>query len=173
MFLVFAGRYDGNYKILPITEEYIEGFRKAVGSVAREWKYLAFLDEPAFEMAHAFVLENLRENWPHFIAVCEDEVIGWCDISSLHRPVYAHSGLLGIGVLASYRGKGIGEALMRAAISKAYSKRSRRIELAVNESNKPAIALYKKLGFEIEGLHRNAVKIEEHYENSITMVLLF
>lgn len=162
-----------NYKIVPIAEEHIEGFRSAVGSVAREHKYLAFLDAPSLEMSRSFVLENLRGNWPHFVAISEDKVVGWCDITSLHRPVFAHSGALGIGVLASYRGKGIGEALMRAALDQAKAIGLTRIELTVRENNTAAISLYKKIGFEVEGLHRNAVRIDAKYENHISMALLF
>lgn len=161
-----------DYKIMPITEQCIEGFREAVGNVARERKYLAFLDAPSFEMAHAFVMENLKDNWPHFVAIIEGTVVGWCDISSLHRPVFTHSGSLGVGVLASFRGHGIGEALMRAAIEKARARGLTRIELTVRERNKPAIALYEKLGFQVEGLHRNAVRIDNEYENHISMALL-
>jgi ribosomal protein S18 acetylase RimI-like enzyme len=162
-----------DYEILPITEEYIESFRSAVGSVARERKYLAFLDEPTIEMSRMFVEENLQGDWPHFVALSEGKVVGWCDITSLHRPVFSHAGSLGIGVLSSWRGQGIGEALMRAAIKKAQSRGLTRIELTVREHNKPAIALYKKLGFQIEGLHRNAVRIDNEYENHISMALLF
>jgi energy-coupling factor transporter transmembrane protein EcfT len=39
-----------NYQILPITEEHIKSFRAAVDSVAREHKYLAFLEGPPLEM---------------------------------------------------------------------------------------------------------------------------
>jgi len=162
-----------DYEILPITKVYIESFNAAVGSVARERKYLAFLDAPPLEMSKEFVTENLRENWPHFIAIIKDKVVGWCDITSLHQPVFAHSGTLGIGVLADYRGQGIGEDLMRAALNKAKARGLTRIELTVREHNKAAIALYKKLGFEIEGLHLNAVRLEKTYENQISMALLF
>ena len=167
-----AGFCMKNYQIKPISEQYIESFREAVGSVARERKHLAFLDAPSLEMAQAFVMENLRENWPHMIAVSEDKVIGWCDITSLHRPVFAHSGSLGIGVLAPFRGQGIGKALMQAAIEKARLRGLTRIELTVRDHNKPAIALYEKLDFKVEGLHRNAVLIDEVYENHISMALL-
>ncbi len=162
-----------NYEITSITEEHIESFRSAVGSVAREHKYLAFLDEPSLEMSRAFVLENLQGNWPHFVAISAGKVIGWCDITSLHRPVFAHSGALGIGVLPPYRGQGLGEALIRKAIEKAKALGLTRIELTVRENNKPAISLYEKLGFVVEGLHRNAVCIGTEYENHISMALLF
>jgi RimJ/RimL family protein N-acetyltransferase len=145
-----------HFQIIPITEQYIEAFREAVGSVARERKYLSFLDAPSLEMTRAFVMENLQEDWPHFIAVIENKVVGWCDITSLNRPILAHAGELGIGVLAAYRAKGL-----------------TRIELTVREYNQPAIALYKKIGFQQEGLHRNAVRIDHVYENYLSMALLF
>ncbi len=47
-----------------------------------------------------------------------------------------------------------------------------RIELTVRENNKPAISLYEKLGFVVEGLHRNAVRIGTEYENHLRMALL-
>lgn len=162
-----------NYEIIPIREEYIESFRAAVGSVAREGKYLTFLDEPSLEMSKAFVLENLQGNWPHFIAISDGKVIGWCDISSLHRPVFAHSGTLGIGILAPYRGQGIGGKLIHTALNRAKLIGLTRIELSVRENNKPAITLYKKFGFVVEGLHKNAVRIGTEYENHISMALLF
>ena len=170
---MFSGAPMQNYEIIPIAEEHIESFRSAVGSVARERKYLAFLDEPSLEMSRTFVLENLQGNWPHFVAISNGKVVGWCDITSLHRPVFAHSGALGIGVLAPYRGQGIGEALMRKAIEKAKALGLTRTELTVRENNKPAISLYEKLGFVVEGLHRNAVRIGTEYENHISMALLF
>lgn len=162
-----------NIHIVPITEAYIEGYCAALDSVARERQYLAFLEGPPIERARAFVLENLQGQWPHFIALTEGHVVGWCDISSLYRPVFAHSGVLGIGVLAAYRGQGIGEALMRSAIEQAKRIGLTRIELTVREKNRSAIALYEKLGFIVEGLHRNAVRVGKEYENDISMALLF
>jgi len=47
-----------------------------------------------------------------------------------------------------YRGKGLGEALSRAAISKAVALGAKRIVLYTHNSLKAAINLYRKLGFE-------------------------
>lgn len=161
-----------NVEIIPITAERIDGFWSAVDSVAREHKYLAFLEGPPINTTRDFVFHNIEDNWPHFIAVCDGRVIGWCDISSLDRPVFAHVGSLGIGVLAAYRGQGIGKKLMHAAIQQAEQKGLTRIELTVREQNKSAIAMYEKFGFEKEGIHKNAVCIEGKYENHIFMALL-
>ncbi len=112
-------------------------------------------------------------NWPHSVAITEGKIIGWCDISALDRPVFAHIGSLGIGVLAPYRGQGVGKALMKTALQNAKLKGLTRIELTVREHNLSAIALYKKLGFEQEGVHKNAVYIDGKYENHISMARLF
>jgi len=161
------------FNIVQITESHIIGYRDAVDSVAREQKYLAFLEAPPLAMSRAFVLNNIKEDHPHVVALVDGMVVGWCDISSLHRPVFAHAGSLGIGVIDGYRGMGIGEALMRAALQKAKTNGLTRIELTVRENNNRAIALYEKLGFVTEGLHRNAVRINGRYENHLSMGLIW
>ena len=160
------------FNIVPIEEKHIQGFWDAVDSVARERKYLAFLEGPPIHTTISFVQNNIKNSWPHWIALSEEKIIGWCDITSLDRPVFAHVGSLGIGVLADYRGQGVGEALIRTALQKAKTKGLTRIELTVFENNKPAIALYKKLGFVVEGIHKNKSRIDGQYENHIFMALL-
>jgi len=162
-----------NYKIIPIEEKYIENFRNVVGSVAREGLYLAFLDILPLERTQSHVLEQLKTNMPHFIALVDDKMIGWCDISSLNRPVFAHSGSLGMGILAEYRGQGIGKALMQTTLNRAKEIGLTRIELGVRENNTRAIEMYKKFGFVVEGVKRNASKIGDVYSNDLVMGLLF
>lgn len=167
-----ASSHNQNFTIVPIKYDHINEYNLVVGKVARERKYLAFLEGPCLEMSQSFVKENIEEDWPHFVAIMDGKIIGWCDISSLHRDVCKHSGSLGVGVLDEYRGRGVGELLMRAALQKAKSKGLTRIELTVRENNIRAIELYKKLGFVVEGLHINAIRIDGHYENYISMALL-
>ena len=115
----------------------------------------------------------IKSSKPFSVAITEGKIIGWCDISALDRPVFAHIGSLGIGVLAPYRGQGVGKALMKTALQNAKLKGLTRIELTVREHNLSAIALYKKLGFEQEGVHKNGVCIDGKYENHISMERLF
>lgn len=162
-----------NYQIIPITEDHILGYNQAVDQVAKERKYLAFLIGPSIEMSQDFVKENLAGNWPHVVAIVDNKVVGWCDISSIHRQVAEHVGSLGIGVIDGFRGMGIGEALMIKALELAKDKGLTRIELTVRENNTRAIELYKKLGFVVEGLHKNAIRIDGKYENYLSMALLY
>ena len=57
---------------------------------------------------------------------------------------------IGISVLKKYRGKGLGEKLLRDILRLAREKlKPKNIYLSVAAPNKPAINLYKKLGFRI------------------------
>jgi len=62
---------------------------------------------------------------------------------------------------------------MEAALQEAKKKGLTRIEFTVREKNEAAIALYRQLGFEKEGIHKNGVCIDGEYENHIFMALLF
>ncbi len=161
-------------RILPIAESHIAGFCAAVDAVARERKYLSFLEGPPLERARPFVLGHIAENWPHFVAVDEgSQVVGWCDISGRHGQSAAHVGVLGIGVLAAWRGQGIGEALLRRTLHAAQTRGLIRVELTVNENNHRAAALYRKLGFVEEGIKRKATCIDGVYGDCTMMALLF
>jgi ribosomal protein S18 acetylase RimI-like enzyme len=161
------------YQIVPIAEHHIPSFRAAVDVVARERKYLALLEAPQLEDVTAFVRGNMEHGYPQFVVLSGDAVVGWCDvIPNRTRVIHSHGGTLGIGLLPDFRGRGIGRRLMQQTIDAAFAFGLTRIELTVREGNVNAIALYKSLGFETEGLHRNAVCIEGQYENLYSMALL-
>ena len=65
------------YRIAPIEERYIESYRAAVDSVARERVYLAFLEAPPLESTVEFVRENIRGGRPQFVALIDGGVVGW------------------------------------------------------------------------------------------------
>lgn len=67
----------------------------------------------------------------------------------------SHAANLGMGVHDAYCGKGIGSRLLKELLSMADDWLNlKRIELTVYTDNVPAIALYKKNGFETEGTHK-------------------
>jgi len=161
------------FAIVPIAAEHIPGFRAVVDAVAREKKFLAFLEAPPLDETTKFVLNNIEQKNPQFVVLRHANVVGWCDVlRNAKRTVYSHCGTLGISLLPEFRGRGIGRQLMQATIDAAWGCGITRIELTVREHNANAIALYKSLGFEVEGLQRNAVRIEGQYQNVYAMALL-
>ena len=96
------------------------------------------------------------------------EVVGNLGLTRLTRARRAHVGELGMGVRDAWQGKGVGTALMKAALDLADNWLGlRRLELRVYTDNAPAITLYRKFGFEIEGTHRahairNGVYVDAH-----------
>jgi ribosomal protein S18 acetylase RimI-like enzyme len=160
-------------EIVPIAPEYVESFHRALDFVARERRYLSFLEAPPLDSARAFVLEMINHGHPQWVALSVGKVVGWCDVTPKTRPIYAHSGVLGMGVLPPFRGQGIGKRLILRTLDAARTFGLRRVELTVRENNKSAIELYKKVGFEIEGLQRGAVRLDGADENIVCMAVLF
>lgn len=162
-----------NYEILPTKEEHIEGFWKVLDSVARERKYIAFLEGPALERFRSFVLGNIEKKIPQFIALVDGKVVGWCDIIPSERPVHAHCGVLGMGLMARYRDQGIGAALMQTSLDAARGCGLTRVSLTVYEGNTRALEFYKKFGFNVEGIKKKDALIDGVYIDVISMALLF
>lgn len=160
-------------EIVPVAEEHIRGYHEAVDRVARERRYLAFLEALPIEKSAEFVRENIANGHPHVVALIDGAVVGWCDICPIGRPVYRHGGVLGMGIVEEHRGKRIGEALMRAAIAQARKAGMSRIELTVRADNARAIALYRRIGFVDEGVKRKAIFVDGRYLDVVCMALLF
>jgi ribosomal protein S18 acetylase RimI-like enzyme len=160
-------------EILPMTPDHIDGFHRTLDVIARERRYLAFLEAPPLDSTRAFVLDLIRRGCPQYVAVAEGEVVGWCDLTPKDRPVYAHAGVLGMGLLPPFRGRGIGTRLMTTVLAAARRARLHRVELTVRETNVSAIALYAKMGFEVEGRFRDAIEVDGVYENVLGMARLF
>lgn len=161
-----------DFRVVPVAEEHIAGFRAAVDRVARERHYLAMLQGFPLKETRQFVRANIRKGNPHFVALDRRRVIGWCDIQVVPRDTMAHSGVLGIGIIDGFRGQGIGAALLRATLARAKKRGLTRVELTVREDNRRAIALYRKFGFVREGVKRNAFRVARRYYNLIMMGLL-
>jgi RimJ/RimL family protein N-acetyltransferase len=159
--------------IVPIEESHIEGFHRALDFVARERRYLAFLEAPPLESTRSFVLDNIRRGHPQFVALSAGDVVGWCDVLPKGRPIYAHTGILGVALLPRFRGQGIGAELIRRGLAAAKAFGFHRVELTVREDNRNAIVLYDRIGFTTEGLQRDAVRVDGVYGNVVLMALLF
>jgi RimJ/RimL family protein N-acetyltransferase len=149
-----------------------EAFRATIDTVARERKYLALLEAPPIEQVRAFVKRNVEHGYPQIVALMDDVVIGWCNVPPASRAVSAHVGDLFMGLLPEWRGKGIGERLLRHAMHAADLFGFQRVELGVFATNTAAAALYRKVGFVEEGTKRKAILIDGVHHDEIIMARL-
>lgn len=96
----------------------------------------------------AFYHELLHNHLAYYlVAELEGRVVGYCGTWVV--PPEAH--ITNIAVHPQFRGKKIGEQLLRALMYLALYKGATRITLEVRVSNQVAQNLYHKLGFRIEG----------------------
>lgn len=107
------------------------------------------------------------------VATHDNQIIGNISLNGAQREMMKHTSCIGIGMLASWRGKGIGSAFFEAAIN--WAKENHIIEilwLGTYITNKNGIALYHKFGFTEIGRHPNFIKLSsDEYVDEITMTL--
>lgn len=158
--------------IVPAAESYFEGMRHVLDTVAREKRYLAFLQAPPPEETFAFYRNIVANDLCQVVAIQDGVVVGWCDVLPTHGEARAHVGTLGIALLPRARHCGIGAKLMEAAIARAWAKGLSRIELTVRTDNAKAKALYEHFGFTTEGTNRRAFLVDGEYFDTYTMALV-
>lgn len=151
------------------SEKYFESFHEALSKVARERVYIEMIEAPTLEKVSGFQKDLISKNGPVYYAIHDDRVVGWCDVFPMNNPRQSHRGGLGMGLLPEYRGKGIGSRLLKAVMDHAKTFGLEKVELHVYTSNEPAIALYKKFGFEQEGLIKKYRKLDGKYFDCLAM----
>jgi ribosomal protein S18 acetylase RimI-like enzyme len=159
-------------RIAPIRAAYAESFRDCIDAVAREQRYIAMTEAPPLGSVTAFVLGNVQSDTPQFVALEGERVVGWADVIPSFAQAASHCGRLGMGVLAGYRGRGIGTRLLEACIGKARANGITRIELDARADNGAALRLYERAGFRREALKRNAMRFNGVYHDAVQMSLL-
>ena len=88
------------------------------------------------------------------VAAADGEVIGF-----LHVEVSRFGfGEIGMLVAREWRGRGVGSALVEAAIDWSRERGLHKLSLSVFPHNEAAIALYRKFGFEEEGYRRKHMR---------------
>lgn len=80
-----------------------------------------------------------------------------------------HTAYLVIGIKEGYRGAGIGTSLFEELISWAKETKIHRLELTVMRENLAGVALYKKMGFEIEGTKKDSLLVDGQFKDEFYM----
>lgn len=100
------------------------------------------------------------------------EVVGCVSLAGAPLRTAAHRCQLGMGLEEAWRGRGLGRALMAAALDFARAEPGLDfVDLQTFGSNAPAIALYESLGFETFGVRRDAFRIDGTEIDDVFMTL--
>lgn len=110
----------------------------------------------------------------HVLLACAgDEVIGQLGLYAASHPRRRHVGDIGMGVRDDWQGRGVGTALLGAAIDLADRwLQLRRLELEVYADNTAGIALYARHGFIEEGRHRDFAFRDGAFVDALSMARL-
>ncbi|PHM37248.1 hypothetical protein Xmau_03942 [Xenorhabdus mauleonii] len=128
---------------------------------------------PSYETWRERLQKNKTKGIIDFVAEIEGKVVGTIGIFTFENPRSKHVVSFGIGIDENYFGKGVGSKLVGFVIDYAFNwLGSIRIELDVFSDNERAIALYKKFGFEKEGIARMQALRNGQYCDVMTMALL-
>ena len=150
-----------------------ESFRACLDFVARERRWLAFVEAPPLDEVRSFLERQRRLGMIQLVAAAGARVVGWCDVSPKPIEGFRHSSDLGMGLLPDYRGRGLGRALLEGTLERARASGLLRVELEVYAGNAPAIALYERCDFRHEGRRRRARLLDGAFEDVVEMALLF
>lgn len=113
-----------------------------------------------------------KENSTLLVAQSESELIGY--IVAIGGPYKrnAHKANIVIGILQRYAGRGLGTKLFEHIEEWAGQVGLHRLELTVVTHNKSGLALYKKMGFTVEGEAIHSLFVDGKFVNEYLMAKL-
>ena len=104
-----------------------------------------------------------------YVADVDGRVVGQIDAHISSYTKAHHVASLGIAIVKGYRSLGIGRALMDHLLAWMKVRGVEKATLEVFSTNARAIALYQKMGFEIEGSRKRQFKIRGQYVDDVYM----
>ena len=153
----------------------LEELLNYINTLSDEKTFIRYQGEhETLESEQKFLKKRLKEikdkKVIHLLAFCDGRLAGGSDIHMMDR-TEKHIGLFGITISKDSRGDGIGKILMDRTIKEAIEviPGLKIITLEVFSSNKIAIDLYKKMGFEIYGKLPDGTCRQDKFEDAIFM----
>ena len=118
-------------------------------------------------------LASDNERLVKLVALHQGTIIGNIGLEQFSRIRRSHAGSIGMGVAVAWQGKGVGSKLLAAVLDIADNWMNlQRVELSVYADNEAAIGLYRKFGFETEGLFRDYAVRDGRLVDTLSMARL-
>lgn len=153
--------------IREITENDAEAHLKLCLQLDLESKFMLY--EPgerstAIDAHKEFILPLIHSsNSTIILAEHNNRLVGHLTVVGGEARRTSHLGYLVIGILKDYTGKGIGTRLFNFLEDWRTNRNIKKFELTVMSHNEAALALYKKMGFVIEGIKKKSMFIDDEF----------
>jgi putative acetyltransferase len=148
------------------------------------WEMFSTLSEASISnMVPPFTRERI-EGWTRninfddvltIVAVAEERgkqrIVGSASLKFYPQEVCKHKAEFSVAVHDDYQNVGVGTAMLNHFLGIARKKKLTKIFLTVNTSNLRAIHVYRKAGFQIEGILRDEIRLNGRYLNEYRMAL--
>lgn len=161
-----------------MSESYVPRIRAALPDDEEE---LSHLDRVTWSPLHA-VMPRPQPPYPpffterhapedHLVAELNRRIVGYVRLG-LATPLACNAHvrqIQGLAVADEARGRGVGRALIRAAIEETRRRGARRLTLRVLRHNTPARRLYESEGFVVEGVLPEEFFLDGEYVDDVFM----
>lgn len=112
------------------------------------------------------------DNCLRIIGIVDDKIVSGLTFKGGRWNKMRHQGDFGICVKKKYQNMGVGKHMVEYLLNWARENTIiRKINLSVRVDNKPAIRLYRNLGFEIEGKRSREYQMKESFHDIFLMGL--
>lgn len=114
-----------------------------------------------------------QENHIYLIALIEGEIVGQAHAYGSHKARLRHACEIGISTRKNHWGKGVATEVLTFLIDWAKANKViKKINLKANVTNTKAIALYERMGFKHEGLHKRDFYLHGEFIDAVSMGLV-
>lgn len=162
-----AENYD---HIREIKEEDAENFKELLMKLDEETNFMML--EPGErqstveEMKHR--INRMQSSGVTYV-IDDNGLKGYISLNTGQFNRNKHSGYIVIGLLQEAAGKKYGTLLFNRLFSYAKTHDLHRLELTVMVTNEAGVHLYKKMGFEVEGIKKDSMKVNGTYVDEYYM----
>ncbi|GEM_PF-461788 len=163
--LTYADRYSN---IRMLEKDDVKAFKQLLISLDNDTRNMLF--EPGERTITEAALKERIE--PGSFVIDDNGLKGFVSLSIGKCNRIKHSGYIVIGILSSHDHMKYGTLLFNKLFAYAESIGLHRLELTVMVNNEPAVALYKKMGFEIEGVKKHSMLVDDQYVDEYYMAKL-
>ena len=161
-----------SYQIRPAQVEDAERLKSYMGDLFTERLPVLYSRAalPTYDEVVLFINQQLQTPAALLlVAVEKGRIVGMLDAVIHKHDQRSHCASFGMSVVSNYRRTGMGGALLAELLFWAKQCQLKRIELEVFSNNGAAIALYKKVGFVVEGTKKAAVQIDSAFVDVLLM----